>query len=501
MKNKKKQNIFTPYPFEETLGEEKRAQYEEFIRQIDLHLALGRHANEQIRNDFNAAIQYYLDHGVSLEDAFKRLNPEYLGGFYVHRAVSWYPLDNAAIIYPLSMRFGQMPVFRLSCYLKEEVVPEILQMALTFTIKRFPSFATTVKHGFFWHYLDSTKRRYVAEEEKAIPCLPIAVNRTKSQSFRVLYYKNKISVEFFHVLTDGSGGMIFLKTLVAEYLRLLGHEISCTDGVYDINGVIDTAELENEFKNTEKEESTGGFMGKKAVQMSGKISEIHPCQVLHFEMSASQLKKVARSKGVTVTSYLLSLMLLAIKYSTEETSGTVSIQVPVNMRKYNQSKTIRNYAMYFSCSLPLEEITKAEDIYPKVAAQVKERSSYPVMKVMMSTTIKLVQSLKMVPLIIKRPVAQIVYGFLGDRIFTSFLSNLGVITLPKEMEPYVEKLDFVLGVSNICRTSTSLVTYGDKAVYTISKITMDPTFEETMLKYLEGDGIRVRVTGTQPYEN
>ena len=69
------------------------------------------------------------------------------------------------------MRFGTVPMFRLSVYLKEEVVPEILQIALDFTIKRFPSFATTLKKGFFWHYLDSTKRRFTVEPEKIIQIL------------------------------------------------------------------------------------------------------------------------------------------------------------------------------------------------------------------------------------------------------------------------------------------------------------------------------------------
>ena len=501
MKNKRKHSSILKYPFQSMLEDAEQVKYDEFLRQVRLHLNLSKQYTLQIVNDFNAAIQYYLEHGVSFDDALNRLNPEQLGGFYAHKAISWYPLDNAAIIYPLSMKFGQMPIFRLSAYLKEDVSPEILQMALTFTIKRFPSFATTVKHGVFWHYLDSSKRRYVVEPERIIPCFPMPVNRTKSQSFRTIFYRNRISVEFFHVLTDGSGGMIFLKTLVAEYLRLLGHSIPCTDGVFDINGIVDSKELENEFNNTEKETSSGGFMGKGAVQMSGKISDVKPCQVLHFEMSATELKKAAHAKGVSVTSYLLTQMLRSIKYASEETKGTISIQVPVNMRKFNHSVTIRNYAMYFACAFGLEEISEQDELFEKVAMQVKERSSRKVMNIMMSTTIKLVQSLKYVPLIIKQPVAKIVYGFLGDRIFSSFLSNLGVVTLPEEMAEYVEKFDFVLGVSNICRVSTSLITYQDQAVYTISKITMDPTFEERMLKLLEEDGLSVHISGTSIYED
>ena len=38
--------------------------------------------------------------------------------------------------------------------------------------------------------------------------------------FRVTYYKCRINLEVFHVLTDGMGGLNFLKELTYQYLRL-----------------------------------------------------------------------------------------------------------------------------------------------------------------------------------------------------------------------------------------------------------------------------------------
>ena len=34
------------------------------------------------------------------------------------------------------------------------------------------------------------------------------------------YYKKRINLEVFHALTDGYGGLVFLKEIVYEYLRL-----------------------------------------------------------------------------------------------------------------------------------------------------------------------------------------------------------------------------------------------------------------------------------------
>ena len=482
----------------ERLTDDQQVQYGEFMHDIDLHLNLPKKQRDLLVGDFNDAIGYYLDSGVPFEEAISRLKPSNLGGFYAHPASTWFPLDNAAIIYPLSMRFGQMPMFRMSAYLKEDVIPEMLQMALDFTIKRFPSFATVIKAGFFWHYLDTAKKRYSIEKEKVLPLMPISSLRV--QSFRVLYYENRISIEYFHVLTDGYGGSVFLNTLLGEYLRLLGHDIPTEKTVWDINETPHECEMSNEFARAQLQKGASGFMGKTALQMSGKISNIIPCRVLHFEMNSEQVLNVAHNHSCKVTAYLLSRMFMAQKHATEAVSGDIRIQVPVNMRKFNGSNTIRNYSMYFSCDLTTDKITSdGDDIIPEISRQVEERSSETEMNKMMSTTIKLVQSLKYVPMIIKRPVTKMVYGFLGDKIFSNYLSNLGVMKTPQELSDYVEKYDFILGPSTVCRSSIGLVTYNDRMILSITKSTADPTYEERLYELLRQDGIDVEVTGSALY--
>jgi hypothetical protein len=53
-------------------------------------------------------------------------------------------------------------------------------------------------------------------------------------AFRVIVYHNRIAVEFFHSLTDGTGALIFLKNLVAEYLeQKYNIDIPFEDGIID----------------------------------------------------------------------------------------------------------------------------------------------------------------------------------------------------------------------------------------------------------------------------
>lgn len=478
--------------------------WKELFPDAEQHMMLPKREKMLLLQDYEAAIRWYRDHNVADEVIKERLSTERLGGFYAHPAVCWYPLDPGEKLYPLGMKQGEMPIFRQSVYLKEEVVPELLQMALDFTIKRFPSFATTVKSGVFWHYLDSTKRRFSLEPEQTLPCSPIQVASSGSQVFRLVWYKNRISIEFFHVVTDGTGGMIFLKSLTAEYLRLkegvaIGPEAE-SHGVWNVEDTPDASETANEFLHIQMFKGGSGFTEKPGLQLSGKLSKTKPCRILHFEMAADQLHQKAKEKGGSITAYMLAVMFLAHKFATEEPEGIVQFQVPVNMRKYHPSRTTRNFSMYCFIGLRLEEITTLEEILPKITAQLKEKSAKEPMDKMMSTSVKMVNGLKPIPRFIKKPVAERLYGFLGDRLLSNTLSNMGVVTMPEDLACHIKKFDFILGPSVINKAACAMVTFQNTAVFTITKTTVEPSFEKRMEKLLREDGIDLKIEGSPLYE-
>ena len=469
-----------------------------FIAEIDNRNKLPRKDKLKMREDFQNALIYYGSIGVAAQEALSRLDLDNLGDFYVRPPTQWYPLDDAAKIYPISLTHGKMAMFRLSVYFKSAVIPELLQIALTFTIKRFPTFATTVKKGFFWHYLDTSRRRYGVQPEKDIPCCPLNVSRSSSQSFRVLYFRNRASVEYFHVLTDGSGAMVFLKTLTAEYLRLLGAKAEAADPeVLNINDVPSEGEAANEFARADKTLGASGFIGKPAVQMSGKHAKIKPCRILHFKMDAQQLKKAAKAKNTSITTYILALFFVAGKRATDEQEGDASIQIPVNMRKYYPSETLRNFSMFFGVRLPLSDIVDVSSIIPDITLQLEQKSTKENMSEMLNSTVRMVRSLRYIPLFIKTPLARIAHAFIADRIFTNNLSNLGVISMPPGLAEHIDSMDSVPGAALTNRASCSMVTFGNTVTLSLSKCTADPTFEESLFALLEADGVTPKVEGSE----
>ncbi|MDD3389199.1 MAG: hypothetical protein PHP09_03375 [Bacilli bacterium] len=490
-------------PFEvylTNLPEAEQFKLTAYFLELSKRIVLPPKEKRKIIRDFEQVVQYYLDAGIPVDLALQRLDLANLGGFYARPATRWFALDYAAKIYPLSLAHGQISLFRLSVYLKAPVQPEILQIALTFTIKRFPQFATTLKKGFFWHYLDSTKGHYPVMEEVERPLYPIRVSLSGSKTFKVLYFQNRISVEIFHALTDGSGGMVFLKTLIREYFRLLGLEAPLDETTFDINCAPDSAEDNNEFENAPKGPASG-FINKKSLQLSGALSRIKPCQIIHFKMSLPRLKEVSKAYGTTITGYISAQMLVADKYATETSSGDLTVQVPVNMRKFYPSKTIRNFSMYFGVRLPIDKVTSTKEIIPLVHQQLVANSSPEKMTEMLYSTKQMVRKLRFIPLFIKTPIAKRVYGMIGERSYTNTLSNLGIVNFPSQLGEHIESLDFILGTAVVNRANVSVVTFKDTVTLSISKNTTDNAFEERLLALFNIDEIPLTIEGSDVYEN
>ena len=307
-KPKKQPKISVFKQMQESFSPEEKEKINRHFSDFKLHCHMAPKETELLYEDIEEALLYYKSLGtITLDEALRRLSNEKLGGFYATPSSLWFSLDDAAKIYPFSMQEGYMSVFRMAMNMKEDVVPELLQMALNFTIKRFPVFATTLKKGFFWHYLDSTKRRFTVHEDNNIPCSPIPISQSGAQAFRVLYYKNRISVEFFHILTDGTGAIAFLRALVAEYLSLLGYEAEADETLIDISETPIKEEITNEFAHVEKPKNSTGFADKPSLQMSGNHTSTLPCRVIHLKLKAEDIKEAAKRHDATLTGYMLAL--------------------------------------------------------------------------------------------------------------------------------------------------------------------------------------------------
>ena len=128
----------------------------------------------------------------------------------------WRKLDNTAKIFSLDDK-KNTSMFRYSVLLKKNVDPSVLQKALNKTINDCPSYKMKMGAGLFWNYLELNEKNIIIQEENQIPCEHINLKKNNDYLFKVTYYKNKINLDVFHVLTDGVGASVLLKALIYNY--------------------------------------------------------------------------------------------------------------------------------------------------------------------------------------------------------------------------------------------------------------------------------------------
>ena len=131
-----------------------------------------------------------------------------------------YKLDNAAKLFVSIKNKKNIPIFRVSVVLKEEVKPQKLQEALDIAIKRYPTLALMIKKGLFWNYFEENHRKLLIQEDKYYPCYNINSKLNNGYLIRVGYYKYRVFAEIYHSLAYATSLISFFKSLLYHYFIL-----------------------------------------------------------------------------------------------------------------------------------------------------------------------------------------------------------------------------------------------------------------------------------------
>ncbi|MCM1007861.1 MAG: hypothetical protein NC485_07995 [Ruminococcus flavefaciens] len=410
-------------------------------------------------------------------------------------------LDNAAKIYPAVRTKKWSNVFRISAGLEEKVDPAVLQSSLGVVIKRFPSIAMGLRKNFFWYHLEEIEKMPEIVPDTSFPCSVMTKADVKKCAFRVLYSERTIAVEFFHSLTDGNGGLIFLKTLLAEYLKQKnGAEIPTVSGVYDINETPDKNELEDSYLKNEGKVSKSR-REKNSYVVHGTRTDgflYHTTCVINTE----EALKVAKKENVTLTAFLVSAMIYsAMKIQKRETAVTekqkpVKILVPVNLRNYFESNSMRNFVLYITPGIKANtgDFT-FDEILQNIHHQMKLLLTKKQMQMRITANVKAEKNafLKSLPLFVKNFGMKMIYNSIGEKKSCLTMSNLGVIKIPKEMEPYIERFDFTLGVQLKGVNNCGILSYKNKLYINMIRSIEESTLEDEFFKTLEELNLNAKI--------
>jgi hypothetical protein len=427
----------------------------------------------------------------------------------------WFRLDNAAKLYPAISTGARASFFRLSAILKEPVDPSTLQTALDVVLPRFPAFAVRIHRGLFWYYFAHNPNRLEVQPDVTNPCVRMHWHENKGFLFRVFHYDRRISVEFFHALGDGSGALVFLKTLLAEYLvqkasgtTPLSPEDVYRDGVLDPREVPHPEEYEDAFTRYASDRPTTGRREPSAYHVSSTAEPVHTLDILTGVLPVDRLLEVSRGLQVSITEYLTAVYMEVLcdlqreelaRRGQRPRSGRalpVRIQVPLNLRKFFPTRTVRNFSYFINIGVDaaqgdytFQEIlrivhhTMRLGLDPRGLAAQFGQNVRPERNLL----------LRVAPLFIKNFAIAEIFRRVGEPTSSGTLTNLGAVELPPVLASAVDRFEMALGPSFLNRTSAAAVSFGGQLAVTFSRTCKETVIERGFFTKLVRDGIPVRI--------
>ena len=413
------------------------------------------------------------------------------------KAKEWYRLDNAAKLIPSTMAGADTRVFRIVCELREEVDPDILQRALEETLKEFPYMNCCLRKGIFWYDRDELPGCERVREEDIPALKALYIPGKKNFLYRVSYFCKRINVEIFHVLSDGTGGYMFIQSLVTNYL-ILRHNLDGCLSRSDRSSVtekqLDAFSKYYEKGERKKRNSLREMFPVKAYQIRGIQDANLEEHLLEGTVSVREILHVAHENHVTIgiltTSLWIEAILKEMKHS--EYNRPIVVSVPVNLRQFFPSETSRNFfgviqVAYYAGNYDGSLKSIIDPVSREFTEQLTEEN---VRKTMNSySALEHNLAVRVIPLFIKNMALQGIAYRMNTGVTTS-VSNVGVVKLPAEMAPYVEKFSSFMA----CKTVFLCVsTYEDHMVFGIVSSFEKHPVAMNFFRRLVQLGVRVEV--------
>jgi hypothetical protein len=411
----------------------------------------------------------------------------------------YFPLDNGAV-FMASVTGRSAPfIFRISCDLDEPVYLPDLEAALVSVADRFPFFKTVLRRGVFWFYLDPLKRPVRVFADTRYPVEYHRLGSMHRYLFRVRAYDSRISCEFHHILTDGTGAVEFVRALVACYLTRRG--VSCLDWgtIKKPTDPVDPEELVDAYANLVGK--TLPVPGKlpAAWHLPGKRLHGIPYRVTTGTMPVSVALEKARGSGVSLTVFLSAIYLAALQDVFEatppRTAKPISVQIPVNMRRFHPTASLRNFFLCVSVSIdPRLGHYDFREILDRVSHEFALNLTVKELNRQIRRNVMGEEMLfsRLIPLVVKDPVLKIVGAFVDGPV-SGNISNLQSVNLPPEFAAHVRRFDFLPGRKAAVGANIGVVSFGDCLSVTIGSLVREPALERAFFTRCVALGIPVTV--------
>ena len=413
----------------------------------------------------------------------------------------WLRLDNAAKIYPAVKSSELTSVIRISVELKERIKARQFSEAISAIERRFPYYKVKLKAGFFWYYLEHSDLPVRVVADRGIPCRAFGKDELM---YRILVRENKVSVEFSHILTDGTGTFEFLKTLLFTYFIRCGYSIPDDTRWYKPEERVHPEEYEDAFKRYFKKTAAPSLHTPKAFHVPFSLRSKPRFEVLLGIIPIKDIIKKAKEYKVSLTEYLTAVYLYALekvhdelpKRAKRRSNKIVRIEVPVNLRNMYSTKTMRNFSLYVmpEIDMRLGKYT-FEELVKVVHHQMQLETDKKLINKMIARHVGGEKNpiVRGVPLFLKSLVLSKLYA-LGTSKYSGVITNLGKIDFTPETNDLVKRVIFIPPPANkILKINCGVAGFDQKLVLSFGNITTSKDLERHFFRFLTSQGVPVKI--------
>ena len=411
-------------------------------------------------------------------------------------AYRWMKTDIPSIMFSClsTKKWGR--TFRIAVVLKEKTVDaRILEKAIEDLRSRFPHFYSKLKKGFFWNYLEQTDGLPEIRPENNCQAEPIALCNN-GPDFRIVYTQNSIAIEIAHYISDGHGALTFLLALTQRYLELAKNLPS-----EPRKGILYWQDAPSEKETDDDFLRYGDFDGEKiksAIHDVYRLPAVYEKDYLHLhylEMSVRQVQTEARAMQITMTEFMTAVYMLAVIRTAEKPiQNSVGVDIPVNLRSFFESATLRNFVYQVSVLLPVngKQDWTLEKIADAIRGQVRSHLNKEELQAILKGLTGLAKNpvVRLVPNFLKTPVLRVLQAR-SHSDETTIITNLGKIDIADDIADCIERIEFVNGdTSGYGLPSTcSSAGFNDRFVFCISSNNHDDRIVSAMKQILNESGI------------
>ena len=414
----------------------------------------------------------------------------------------WLRLDNAAKIYPASFSDPTPAGFRLSVTLKAPVRVALLAQALRTVLLRCPYYQVHLRRGFFWYYLQRHEALPVLHPMSESPVAAIPARRWDTDLYRVQVRGATIAIDFSHIITDGIGGLRFLGTLLTRYLELRGVPVDDWSPFFDPSTPLSAEEYEDAHNRFFDPRAPRPAHHARAWQLPGTPE--HRYRVITGRMPVSEVLERARAHGASLTEYLGAIYLFSMMQIRERRerdgelvgASVVRLEVPVDMRRFFPSKTMRNFALYASPEIDVslggyDFETVVKRVHHSLGMQIDARDLGR--QIGRNVRAERHPLIRAAPLFVKDFILSVSYRRIGENAYSGVISNLGRIAVPAAVEPYVESFGFLLNPSYGMKVNCTVLSFRDSLDVSFGSIIASRELERLFFTRLAAEGVRVTV--------